>query len=417
MDTGSGPGLQYLLCLAWVAATLPIAAAALPIPRAAGGRFIHGLLCAFSSRGKTVRPSSSSSSKASLCLAPYVHTDFLLVMNCSSKLEGLNEFSLRNSLNSSLNVQRFTVPQKFFFHFYVVGVVVTTSLLLAIWFYAYMKMTPLIPEPSSYYSTIASHLVGGSNSFSLTNFWLSRPMKHKYHVWRTVFVLILMEIQVLRRLYETEHVFHYSPSARMHIIGYLTGIFYYVAAPLSLASSCLPETIQYLRYQIAEFIVKGRAKMPDLAIVPSHLLKPLLKLGWCQWIGAIIFIWGSLHQIHCHAILVCIRFCHSTSYLFVANANNIQQQLGSLREHKDSDEYVIPCGDWFSRVSCPHYLAELVIYFGMLIASGGSDISVWFLYLFVITNLSFAAVQTHKWYLRKFEDYPRSRYAIIPFVC
>ncbi|ONM14739.1 Polyprenol reductase 2 [Zea mays] len=168
---------------------------------------------------------------------------------------------------------------------------------------------------------------------------------------------------------------------------------YYVAAPLSLASSCLPETIQYLRYQIAEFIVKGRAKMPDLAIVPSHLLKPLLKLGWCQWIGAIIFIWGSLHQIHCHAILVCIRFCHSTSYLFVANANNIQQQLGSLREHKDSDEYVIPCGDWFSRVSCPHYLAEL------------------------ITNLSFAAVQTHKWYLRKFEDYPRSRYAIIPFVC
>ncbi|CAD6262619.1 unnamed protein product [Miscanthus lutarioriparius] len=64
MDTGSGPALQYLLCVAWVAATLPIAAAALPIPGAAGGRFIHGLLCAFSSRGKTVRPSSSSSSKA-----------------------------------------------------------------------------------------------------------------------------------------------------------------------------------------------------------------------------------------------------------------------------------------------------------------------------------------------------------------
>lgn len=102
---------------------------------------------------------------------------------------------------------------------------------------------------------------------------------------------------------------------------------YYVAAPLSLASSCLPEAIQYLRYQLAEFIVKGRARMPDLAIDPSHLLKPLLKLGWCQWIGAVIFIWGSLHQIRCHAILVCIHFCHSTSYLFVANANNIQQQL------------------------------------------------------------------------------------------
>ncbi|CAL5015327.1 unnamed protein product [Urochloa decumbens] len=262
MEAVGGLALQPLLCLAWVAAILPIVAAALPIPAAAGGRLLHQLLCAFSSRGKTARAASSSSSKA-----------------------------------------------------------------------------------------------------------------------------------VLRRLYETEHVFHYSPSARMHIMGYLTGLFYYVAAPLSLASSCLPEAVQYLQYQIAEFIVKGRARMPDLAIDPTHLLKPLLNLGWSQWIGAAIFIWGSLHQIRCHAI------------------------LGSLREHKDSDEYVIPCGDWFSRVSCPHYLAELVIYLGMLIASGGSDTPVWFLYLFVITNLSFAAVQTHRWYLQKFEDYPRSRYAIIPFVC
>jgi len=54
---------------------------------------------------------------------------------------------------------------------------------------------------------------------------------------------------------------------------------YYVAAPLSLASSSLPEAIQYLQYQIAEFIVKGRARMPDLVIDPSHLLKPVLKLA------------------------------------------------------------------------------------------------------------------------------------------
>ncbi|PUZ64928.1 hypothetical protein GQ55_3G182200 [Panicum hallii var. hallii] len=53
----------------------------------------------------------------------------------------------------------------------------------------------------------------------------------------------------------------------------------------------------------------------------------------------------------------------------------------------------------------------------MVIARGGSDISVRFLYLFVITNLSFAAVQTHNSILRNFEDYPRSCNAIIPFVC
>jgi hypothetical protein len=85
---------------------------------------------------------------------------------------------------------------------------------------------------------------------------------------------------------------------------------YYTAAPLSLASSCISEAADYLQDQIAEFIVKGRARMPDLVIDSSFLLKPLLKLGWCQWIGAVIFIWGSLHQTRCHAILVSIHFLY-----------------------------------------------------------------------------------------------------------
>ncbi len=81
---------------------------------------------------------------------------------------------------------------------------------------------------------------------------------------------------------------------------------YYVAAPLSLASSCIPEAAEYFQGQVPEFVVKGRARMPDLVIDSSSLLQPLLKLGWTQWIGAVIFIWGSLHQIRCHAILVSI---------------------------------------------------------------------------------------------------------------
>ncbi|KAF8651665.1 hypothetical protein HU200_063176 [Digitaria exilis] len=325
------------MCLAWLAAILLIAAAiTLPIPAAAGGRVVRRWLCTIASRGKTFRPSSFKA--------------------------------------------RFTVPQKFFLHFYVEGVAVTTSLLFATWFYAYMKMTPLVLESSSS-STIDNHYVGGSSSFSLANAWPSHPVEHKYRVWRTVFVLILMEIQVLRRMYESKYVFHYSPTARMHIASYLVGWLYYVAAPLALASPCLPEAM------------RGQARIPDLVIDLSHIVMPLLKLGWCQWIGMAIFIWGWLHQFCCHAI------------------------LGSLREHKNSDEYVIPCGDWFSYVSCPHYLAEIVMYFGLLIASGGSSSSVWFLLIFVILNLSFSAIQTHKWYLQKFEDYPRSRYAIVPYIC
>lgn len=98
----------------------------------------------------------------------------------------------------------------------------TTLLLLLTWFYAYRTMTPLASE-SFQYSTVASHLIGGSHIFHFSKFH-STPTEQRCHVWRVVFLLLLMEAQVLRRLYETLYVFNYSPSARMHIFGYLTGI-------------------------------------------------------------------------------------------------------------------------------------------------------------------------------------------------
>ncbi|KAJ4811677.1 3-oxo-5-alpha-steroid 4-dehydrogenase family protein [Rhynchospora pubera] len=246
-------------------------------------------------------------------------------------------------------------------------------------------------EPWSSYSTITSNMIGGSNTFSFDKAH-SPTLSQKFKAWQTVFLLLLMEIQVLRRLHETMNVFHYSPSARMHIFSLFIGLFFYVMAPLSLASPCIIEVVSFLHGQIAEFTVKGRDSMPDLRIDPPGLVKPLFSLGWCQWVGATIFFWGWLHQLRCHSI------------------------LGSLRENRGADEYIIPYGDWFKYVSCPHYFAEIIIYVGILAASGGYDITLWLLFIFVVANLSFAAAETHRWYKQKFEDYPRTRQAIIPFV-
>lgn len=96
---------------------------------------------------------------------------------------------------------------------------------------------------------------------------------------------------------------------------------------------------------------------------------------------------------------------------------------GSLRENSEqADEYVIPHGDWFDYVSSPHYLAEIVIlscplflvsffssnffviprnpqifapnfaisslmkviYAGLVVASGGTDLTIWLLFAFVV---------------------------------
>uniref|UniRef100_A0A0D3E315 3-oxo-5-alpha-steroid 4-dehydrogenase C-terminal domain-containing protein n=1 Tax=Brassica oleracea var. oleracea TaxID=109376 RepID=A0A0D3E315_BRAOL len=47
---------------------------------------------------------------------------------------------------------------------------------------------------------------------------------------------------------------------------------------------------------------------------------------------------------------------------------------------------------------------------------GGTDATIWLLFGFVVWNLTLAAGETHRWYLRKFENYPANRNAIFPFV-
>ncbi|KAG6761603.1 hypothetical protein POTOM_034831 [Populus tomentosa] len=377
-------GLVELLRAAWIAGTLPILIASLPCSWL--GSF-HGLVLGFARRGKIMQSSSH---------------------------------------------RKFTVPQRFFSHFYVVAVAWTTLLLLGTSIYAY-RMTPIVSEPF-FYSDLGSYLAGRSNIFS---FHRSRLMslENRYRVWLSVFLLLLMEVQVSRRLFETAYVFKYSASARMHIFGYLTGLFFYTAAPLTLCCTCAPEVLKFGINEVSEFILKGTSSMQNIEFYWWDFVNPLLKLGWCQWIGAVIFLWGWIHQHRCHAILVSghcnVKLpkgslwklddfqCNEVILLYVCRTEFTSILiLGSLREHVGkADEYVIPRGDWFEIVSSPHYLAEIVIYAGMVFASGGADLTIWLVFGFVVSNLVFAAAETHRWYLQKFDNYPSNRVAIIPFLC
>ena len=44
--------------------------------------------------------------------------------------------------------------------------------------------------------------------------------------------------------------------------------------------------------------------MPAIEIDWWESVTTLMKLGWCQWIGTAIFLWGWIHQFHYHAIPV-----------------------------------------------------------------------------------------------------------------
>lgn len=80
---------------------------------------------------------------------------------------------------------------------------------------------------------------------------------------------------------------------------------YHIATPLSLCCTCAPEVLNFILNLVFEFIVKGKNQMPAIETDWWESVNiVLMKLGWLQWIGSAIFLWGWIHQFHHHAFLV-----------------------------------------------------------------------------------------------------------------
>ena len=77
--------------------------------------------------------------------------------------------------------------------------------------------------------------------------------------------------------------------------------------------------------------------------------------------------------------------------------------------------YKIPTSPLFSLVSCPNFTGEMVEWFGFYLATPTSIIAFSF-FFFTVANLLPRAISHHKFYLEKFEDYPKNRKAAIPFL-
>jgi protein-S-isoprenylcysteine O-methyltransferase Ste14 len=79
-----------------------------------------------------------------------------------------------------------------------------------------------------------------------------------------------------------------------------------------------------------------------------------------------------------------------------------------------TDDYAIPRGGLYDDISCPNYLGEILQWLGWAIAT-------WSLAGLALATMTAAllvprAVSHHRWYQRRFPDYPRRRHALIPFV-
>ncbi|KAM8939503.1 polyprenal reductase [Pelodytes ibericus] len=187
----------------------------------------------------------------------------------------------------------------------------------------------------------------------------------------TILAIVLLWVHSFRRLMECLYVSVFS-KGMIHLAHYCLGIIYYVLVGITLFS---------------------HSRLDNRALSVGDVL---MQARWYHAIGLMLYIWASGHQHKTHIILANLRKSKSGEIV--------------------SMNHVVPHGDWFEYVSCPHYFAELLIYVSIAILFGLVYITWWFVILFVLFNQALAALLCHEFYHDKFKSYPSNRKAFIPFL-
>ena len=101
--------------------------------------------------------------------------------------------------------------------------------------------------------------------------------------------------------------------------------------------------------------------------------------------------------------------------LFMCGAGiNLLSDNILLKLKKEGDSYKIPCGFLYKHISCPNYFGEIVEWTGFAIMTWSVPGLIFALWTFF--NLVPRAISHHKWYKSNFNNYPKNRKAIIPFI-
>ncbi|XP_051501035.1 polyprenol reductase-like [Myxocyprinus asiaticus] len=249
----------------------------------------------------------------------------------------------------------FDVSKRFFCHFYAVSIMWNGLLLLL------SLRSVVMNEAFPDWLTDTLWFLTGSQRAAWNELQLS-----------VVLLQVLLWIHSFRRLLECLFVSVFS-SGVIHIVQYSFGLCYYIL--LGLTVLCV------------------NGSLPKTGAPSVHLL---YQLTWHHVIGTLIFIWASLLQHRSLSLLAKLR---------TDSSGKVETQA-----HK------MPHGGWFEMVSCPHYLAELLIYAAMSVCCGCRSLTWWLVVLYVLCNQALAAQLCHDYYRGKFETYPRQRKAFIPFV-
>lgn len=163
---------------------------------------------------------------------------------------------------------------------------------------------------------------------------------------RTVHAVnVLFLIHSIRRLWESCRLFYYGES-KMHVLGYFCGIGHYLLAFVTLQLALVERVYSKSNHSTYTF-----------------------------WFAVITFLIMNLLQHQSHRIL--------------AKAKKIAIE---------KSKYTLPHEGMFRVCSCPHYFAEICIYFCLFLLESHS-IAVFVMFIWVLVNLSVVAYQQYHFYL------------------
>ncbi|XP_053559936.1 polyprenol reductase isoform X2 [Bombina bombina] len=161
--------------------------------------------------------------------------------------------------------------------------------------------------------------------------------------------------------------------------------------------------LYYLNVHPKEHILGG-----ELSVVLALTLVWLLsvrRLMECVFVS--VFSDGVMHLV---------QYCFGLGYYLLIGVTIISQCSLSNTGTVITMNYAVPSGDWFDKVSCPHYFAELLIYISIAIVLGIWSTTWWLVVIYVLFSQALAAALCHEFYHEKFDSYPVQRKAFIPFV-
>lgn len=107
------------------------------------------------------------------------------------------------------------------------------------------------------------------------------------------------------------------------------------------------------------------------------------------WLGIVLFITGMVINWQSDTILIHLRKPNETGYK-------------------------IPKGRMFNYISCPNHFGEIIEWLGFAIMTW--SLPTFSFAIWTFANLAPRAYKHHQWYQSTFEDYPKERKALLPFI-